>query len=94
MNLYDLLLQKDVNELHEQLDRLQLEHDRTASYGTSAAVKKLAAENLELKVRLGLLVRLLIAKGVFTAEEYAKLIADVRGGKPAIKTASGRATPP
>jgi hypothetical protein len=93
MNLYDLLLQKDVNELHAQLDRLQLEHEQN-HYGTSRDVKKLAAENLELKLRLGLLVRLLIAKGVFTAEELAKLIADVRGGKSAIKTASDGATPP
>jgi hypothetical protein len=36
----------------------------------------LAAENLELKLRLGLLVRLLISKGVFTAQEYAALIAE------------------
>jgi hypothetical protein len=33
---------------------------------------------VELKLRLGLLVRLLIAKGVFTAQEYADLVAEAR----------------
>jgi len=92
MNLYDLLLQKDVNELHAQLDRLQLEHDQT--HWDFRKVKELAAENLDLKLRLGMLVRLLIAKGVFTAEEYAMLIADARAGSSAVKTASPPATPP
>jgi hypothetical protein len=40
----------------------------------------LAEENLELKLRLGLLVRLLIARKVITAEEYASLIAEARSG--------------
>ena len=92
MNLYDYFLQQDVNELHKQLDRLQVEHDQT--HWDFGKVKELAAENVDLKLRLGLLVRLLIAKGVLTAEEYAKLIADARAGISAIKTASGAATPP
>lgn len=37
-------------------------------------VKELAEENLELKLRLAMLVRLLISKGVITAEEYASTI--------------------
>jgi len=92
MNFYDLLLQKDVNELHKQLDRLQLEHDQT--HWDLSKVKELAAENVDLKLRLGLLVRLLIAKGVFAAEDYAKLLTDARAGRSAVKTASDRATPP
>jgi hypothetical protein len=88
MDFYDLLLQKDVNELYAHLNRLELEHDQT--HWDVRKVKDLAAENLDLKFRLGLLVRLLIAKGVFTAEEYAQLIAGAR----AVKTASGFATPP
>jgi hypothetical protein len=79
MNFYDLLLQKDVNELHAQFDRLQLEHD--TAHWDLAKVKELAAENLELKFRVGLLVRLLIAKGVFTAEEYATLMTGARAKK-------------
>jgi hypothetical protein len=34
-----------------------------------------------LKFRVGLLVRLLIAKSVFTAEEYATLMAGARAKK-------------
>lgn len=41
-------------------------------------MKRLAEENLELKLRLGLLVRLLISKGIISAEEFATLIADSR----------------
>jgi len=79
MNLYDLLLQKDVNELYKQFDRLQLEHDQKS--WDLGKVKELAEENMELKLRLGLLIRLLIAKGVFTAEEYAKQVAEAYGKK-------------
>ena len=95
MDFMEFSLRKDVNELHAQFDRLQLEHDQT--HWDFRKVKELAEENLELKLALGLLVRLLIAKGVFTAEEYAKLMADARPGKQApcgITTASASATPP
>src|SRR5581483_7944686 len=46
--------------------------------------KLLVEENLELKVRLGMLVRLLITKGVITAEEYAALVskAHAQPGRP------------
>jgi hypothetical protein len=86
MDIYDLLLQKDVNELHAQFDRLQLEYDTT--HWDILKVKELAAENLDLKRRLGLLVRLLIAKGVFSAEEYAGLLAQTRAGSQEVKTGS------
>ena len=85
----------DEQGAHAQLDRLQLEHDQT--HWDSRTVKELAEENLDLKLRLGLLVRLLIAKGVFTAEEYARLMAEARSGKQqpcGITTASASATPP
>jgi hypothetical protein len=80
MELFDLLWNVDqehqLAELREQLDRSRLEH--TAGGWDAKKAKELAAENLELKLRLALLVRLLIAKGVITADEYAKLIADAR----------------
>jgi hypothetical protein len=79
MELLDLLLQKDVDELHKQLNRLELEHDQTV--WDLPKVKALAAENLDLKWRLGLLVRLLIAKGVFTGQEYAQLMNETRSRK-------------
>ena len=79
MNFYDILLQQDVNEVRRHLDRLELEHDQ--AHWDFRKVKELAEENMDLKLRLGLLVRLLIAKGVFTAEEYATLIANARAKK-------------
>ena len=33
-------------------------------------IKELSEENLQLKFRLGVLIRLLISKGLITAEEY------------------------
>ncbi|MCX7421282.1 MAG: hypothetical protein NT013_17310 [Planctomycetia bacterium] len=41
-------------------------------------VKELAEENLELKLRLAMLVRLLISKGVISAEEYSSTIVSRR----------------
>ena len=41
-------------------------------------LRDLAAENLELKLRLGLLVRLLIGKGLITAQEYAGLFTEAQ----------------
>jgi len=62
-----------IREVRQQIERLQLERDLGRMN-----TPDLAAENAELRLRLGLLVRLLIAKGVLTAEEYARLIAEAR----------------
>jgi hypothetical protein len=74
--LWNLSQEHQLNELRGRLDQVRLEHDPGSREPRGA--KELAAENLELKLRLGLLVRLLIAKGVFTAPEYAALIAESR----------------
>jgi hypothetical protein len=80
MDLYDFLWNLDqehqLEELRGHLDRVRLEHDQTD--WDIRNVKELAAENLELKLRLGLLVRLLISKGVFSAQEFAALISQHR----------------
>jgi hypothetical protein len=79
MDLFDFLWnvsqERQLEELRGRLDRVRLEHDLA---GGDRKMKELAEENLELKLRLGLLVRLLIAKGVITAQEYAGLIAETR----------------
>ena len=79
MDLFDFLWnvsqERQLEELRGRLDQLRLEHDLA---GGDRKMKELADENLELKLRLGLLVRLLIAKGVITAQEYAGLIAETR----------------
>ncbi len=80
MDLFDVLWlagqDHEIGQLRAQIERDRLERD-LANWDLPK-VKALAEENAELKLRLGLLVRLLIAKGVFTAEEYAALIAEAR----------------
>jgi hypothetical protein len=73
--LWNLSQEQQIGELRERLDRTRLEHDLSA--GDPRKMEKLVEENLELKLRLSLLVRLLISKGVITAQEYAGLIAEV-----------------
>jgi len=78
MDIFDLIWnvsqERQLEELRSRFDRERLEHDLSCG----DHVRELVEENLELKLRLGLLVRLLIAKGVFTAQEYAALIAKTR----------------
>jgi hypothetical protein len=62
-----------ISDVRQEVDRLQLERDQRG-----LDISQLAAENIELKLRLGLLVRLLISKGVMTAAEYASLLAGAR----------------
>jgi hypothetical protein len=73
--LWNLSQERQLQELRGRLDQARLEHDLA---GGDRKLIELAAENLELKVRLGLLVQLLIGKGVITAEEYAALIEQTR----------------
>jgi hypothetical protein len=68
--------EKEIGEVREQVERARLERDLAA--WDLPKVKEVAEENIELKLRLGLLVRLLISKGVISAEEYATLIAAAR----------------
>ena len=67
--------ERQLEELRGRLDQVRLEHDLA---GGDRKMKELADENLELKLRLGLLVRLLISKDAITAQEYAALIAESR----------------
>src|SRR5262245_23051569 len=80
MDLFDLWWNYDqerqLDELRGKMERGQLEHD-LAGFNPNG-MKALVEENQQLKSRLGLLVRLLISKGVFTAKEYADLIAQAR----------------
>ena len=75
--LWNIDQERQLDELRQRVDQARLEHDLA---GGDRKVKELAEENLELKLRLGLLVRLLISKGVITAQEYAGLIAGAHPG--------------
>jgi hypothetical protein len=64
MGLWDLLQEYDLREIRDRLDRLHEENDpRLAG--------ELVEATLDLRLRLAALFRLLIAKGVVTAEECA-----------------------
>jgi hypothetical protein len=76
--LWNLSQERQLAELRGRLDHTQLEHDLAVQ--NPRGMKELAEENIGLKLRLGLLVRLLIAKGVITAQEFAALIAEARPG--------------
>lgn len=71
--LGDLGQQLDINDVQNQVERMRNERDFVN--WDVRKIREIADELLELELRHGLLVRLLISKGVLTAEEYAKLIA-------------------
>ena len=71
MDLFDLIHEREIRELRQRLDRLQYEGDAASR----DVVRDVAQQTLELRLRLGALVRVLIAKGLITAEEYAALVA-------------------
>jgi len=74
--LGDLGQQLDIHEVRDKVERLQIERD-LANWDIRK-IREVADELLELELRHGLLVRLLIRKGLITAEEYAGLIAAAR----------------
>ena len=69
--LWDLLQQLDLSDMRGRLDELQQAGGDT---------KKMAAAIAECELRLNVLVRLLIAKGLISAEEYAGVLTAGRGG--------------
>jgi hypothetical protein len=80
MDLFDLLWQRSqdyrIDEIRDRMERRDQERARAGA--GNARISELAQESSELKLRFGLLVRLLISKGVFSAEEFAGLIAESR----------------
>ncbi|HKB03417.1 MAG TPA: hypothetical protein VKD90_14435 [Gemmataceae bacterium] len=74
--LGDIGQQMDLNDVRYEVERLRAERD-LAEWDVSK-VREVADELDELQLRHGLLVRLLVSKGVITAEEYASLIAAAR----------------
>lgn len=71
----DLGQELAIHRVQSEVAQFREEHERLVEDNFHSS-KELREENLQLKLRLGLLVRLLILKGVISAEEYAKLIAD------------------
>lgn len=44
----------------------------------TGVVRRLQEENCELRIRLGSLIRLLIERGVFSADDYAAMVRDTK----------------
>jgi hypothetical protein len=85
--LGDLGQQLDINEVRDHVERMRTERD-LANWDLPK-IREVADELLELELRHGLLVRLLVSKGLITAEEYAGLIAAAR-----VKPVDGHAAEP
>ena len=89
--LWNVNQERQIGELRGQLRQVRLEYDLAA--WDLEKVKDLAEENLELKLRLGLLVRLLVKKGLITAQEFAALLAEARSTSSTAITALDRSRP-
>jgi len=80
MDFLDLLWETGQNsriaEVSERVEKLR--QQQQLPDGDFRTVAELAAENMELKLRLGSLVRLLVNKQIITVEEYAAMIAESR----------------
>jgi hypothetical protein len=74
--LWDVHQDRRIKDLNAEVDRLH--EARVAARGSAS---QLAEDNAALRLRLGLLVRLLISKGVITAPEYAALIAEAQSNE-------------
>ena len=72
--------ERQLDELRGQLDRARLKQDEATL--ELPKLKELVEENLEMKLRLSLLVRLLVTKGLINAEEYAAMIAQAHSQTP------------
>jgi hypothetical protein len=77
--LGDLGQQMDIQEVQDEVERMRSERDLVT--WDLRKIREVADDLMELELRHGLLVRLLIAKGVISAEEYAGLIAAARTKK-------------
>jgi hypothetical protein len=77
--LGDLGQQLDIHDLQDQVERIR--HSNDQAQWDRKKFLEMAEELLELELRHGLLVRLLIRKGIITAEEYASLIAEAHAKK-------------
>ncbi len=73
LDFCDLRQDAELHELREELARLKAERERTDA--ALEPLHDLAERVAECQLRQGLLVRLLIGKGLLTAAEYAALIA-------------------
>src|SRR5689334_2502612 len=57
----------------------EIQASQTKALGRNTAlVQRLQEENHELRIRIGVLIRLLIERGVFSADDFAKLVNETK----------------
>lgn len=78
MSLWDLFQERDLQELRQRMNRLQSQTE--SQYSDSKKLKDLTEEVIETRLRVDVMIKLLIAKGVFSAEEFAGLLTHIRSG--------------
>ncbi len=75
MGIFDYFWNTDqdhrISDLRRKLHELEMDQELDAPSQTK--IKELTEENFRLRFRLGVLVRLLISKGLVTAEEYTEM---------------------
>ena len=64
----------EIEELRERLDQMRVEKT-PAAWTQEKQIEALQEETHELKVRVAVLIKLLVAKNVLTAQEIASMIA-------------------
>ena len=74
--LGDLGQQLDLSDQRSEIDRLRSEirQSRSASPDQSRQLEELQADNEELRLYLAAVVRILVSRGVVTAEEIKQLV--------------------
>jgi hypothetical protein len=74
--LGDLGQQLDLSDQREEIDQLrqELRRSRSAGSGSTDAMKRLQAENDELRLYLAAVIRILVSKRVVTQSEIAQIV--------------------
>jgi polyhydroxyalkanoate synthesis regulator phasin len=74
--LGDLGQQLDISDQREEIDRLRQEmlRSRSSGAGSTDALRRLQAENDELRLYLAAVIRILVSKGVVTQGEMKQIV--------------------
>jgi hypothetical protein len=78
-----------INELDELL-MTHMRKTRSVDRNLAAVIEAICRENHALRVRVGVLIRLLVERGVITTEEFAKRVEEAKNTLPTSKQAPTR----
>ena len=77
MDLIDLFWNLSQSDAIKQLEEAHTAGSRVTGQN-AVSLRALEKENYELKIRIGVLIRVLIEKGVFTADEFSRVVVDTQ----------------